>query len=105
MNWRLISNEEIYAKLEEMHQLMQRHFSIIEQKENRVMAAVDDLQASVTAEDTVIDSAITLLQGLSALLAAAGTDPAKLAALKSDIDAKSGALAAAVAANTPAATT
>lgn len=103
MNWRLISNEEIYAKLEEMHQLMQRHFSIIEQKETNLMSAVDDLQASVTAEDTVIDSAITLIKGLADALAAAGTDPAKLAALKADIDAKAGALAAAVAANTPAA--
>lgn len=67
-----------------------------------IMAAIDDLQAAVAAEDTVIDSAITLIQGIPALIAAAGVDPAKLAALQSDITAKSSALAAAVAANTPA---
>ena len=70
-----------------------------------IMAAIDDLQAAVTAEDTVIDSAITLIQGIPALIAAAGVDPAKLAALQADITGKSQALAAAVAANTPAAPT
>lgn len=73
------------------------------QKEGQLMAAIDDIQADVTAEDTVIDSAVTLLQGLSAALAAAGNDPAKLAALRSDIQGKTQALAAAVVANTPAA--
>jgi hypothetical protein len=70
----------------------------------KIMAALDDLQAAVAAEDTVIDSAVTLIQGIPALIAAAGTDPAKLQALTADITAKSQALAAAVAANTPAAT-
>jgi hypothetical protein len=68
-----------------------------------IMAAIDDLQAAVAAEDTVIDSAITLIQGIPALIAAAGVDPAKLSALQADITAKSTSLAAAVAANTPAA--
>jgi len=72
-------------------------------KQEAIMAALDDLQAAVAAEDTVIDSAIALINGIPALIAAAGTDPAKLAALQADITAKSGALAAAVAANTPAA--
>ena len=72
--------------------------------QENIMAAIDDLQAAVAAEDTVIDSAITLIQGIPALIAAAGVDPAKLAALQSDITTKSSALAAAVAANTPAAT-
>jgi len=63
---------------------------------------LDALTASVAAEDTVIDSAVTLIQGFSAQLAAAGTDPAKLTALKSDIDAKTQALATAVAQNVPA---
>lgn len=75
---------------------------IIERLE-KIMAAIDDLQAAVAQEDTVIDSAITLIQGIPALIAAAGTDPAKLQALQADITAKSTALAAAVAANTPAA--
>ena len=71
----------------------------IKETETKIMSAIDDLAASVAAEDTVIASAITLLQGLSAALAAAGTDPVKLAALKSDVDAQTATLAAAVAAN------
>ena len=71
--------------------------------ESRIMAAIDDLQAAVAAEDTVIDSAVALIQGIPALIAAAGVDPAKLAALQTDIAAHATTLAAAVAANTPAA--
>lgn len=66
----------------------------------KIMSALDDLQAAVTAEDTVIDSAVKLIEGIPALIAAAGTDPAKLQALTADITAKSAALAAAVTANT-----
>lgn len=66
------------------------------------MAAIDDLAAAVAAEDTVIDSAVTLIQGIPALIAAAGVDPAKLAALQTDITAKTAALAAAIVVGTPA---
>jgi len=65
---------------------------------------LDDLTADVAAEDTVVDSAVILLNGLSAALAAAGTDPVKLQTLADDITAKTAALSQAVAANTPAAT-
>jgi hypothetical protein len=75
------------------------------QKENMIMAALDDLKAAVAAEDTVVDSAVTLLQGLKAALdaAIASGDPAALTALSADITAKTKALSDAVAANTPAA--
>lgn len=70
------------------------------------MSALTDLQAAVTAEDTAIASAITLLNGLKAALdaAIASGDPAALAALSADIGAQTTALANAVTANTPAAT-
>ena len=68
------------------------------------MTALNDLQASVANEDTIIASALTLIQGFSAQLAAAGTDSDALAQLKVDIDSRAQALAAAVQANTPAAT-
>jgi len=68
-----------------------------------IMSALSDLQAAVTAEDTVVDSAVTLLQGLKAALDAAGTDPVALKALSDDIGAKTQQLSAAVVANTPAA--
>jgi hypothetical protein len=67
----------------------------------KIMAAIDDLTAAVAAEDTVIDSAVTLLNGIPALIAAAGTDPAKLTALQTDITAKTATLAAAVLVGTP----
>jgi hypothetical protein len=73
--------------------------------EARLMSVLSDLQARVAAEDTVIDSAITLLQGLKTQLdaAVASGDPAALQALSDDIGAKTQALADAVTANTPAA--
>ena len=75
------------------------------EKENLIMAALDDLKAAVAAEDTVVDSAVTLLKGLKDALdaAIASGDPAALTALSADITAKTKALSDAVAANTPAA--
>jgi len=72
-------------------------------KGDLLMAAIDDLTAQVAANTTVIGSALTLIQGLAAQLAAAGTDPVKLAALQASLKQSDDDLAAAVAANTPAA--
>jgi enamine deaminase RidA (YjgF/YER057c/UK114 family) len=74
-------------------------------RQEHLVALIDDLTQDVADESTVIDSAVQLLDNLSAQLAAAGTDPAKLAQLKSTIDANKQRLADAVQANTPAATT
>ena len=93
-------DHEVLARLDEILDKL----DLVTSNQETMMAAIDDLQAAVAAEDTVIDSAIALIQGIPALIAAAGVDPAKLAALQSDITAKSTALATAVAANTPAAT-
>lgn len=71
------------------------------EKENKLMSAIDDLATAVAAEDTVIAGAVTLLNGIPALIASAGTDPAKLASLQSDIKAQTATLAAAVLAGTP----
>lgn len=76
---------------------------LILKQETKIMSAFDDLAADVAAEDTVIDGAVALINGFAGQLAAAGTDPAKLAALSADIKTKTSALAAAVLANTPAA--
>ena len=95
LNFRIVSGEQLDR--------IERKLDRIEQLVRKIMAAIDDLVADVTAENTVIDSAMALIQGLKASLDAAGVDPAKLAQLKTDIEAKSAALAAAVAANTPAA--
>jgi hypothetical protein len=78
---------------------------LILKKEMQIMAALDDLKAAVAAEDTVINSAVTLLKGLKDALdaAIASGDPAALTALSADIAAKTKSLSDAVAANTPAA--
>jgi hypothetical protein len=75
----------------------------IEGKENKMATTLDTLTSDVAAETTVEQSAITLLQGLKASLDAAGTDPAKLAALSTQIESNTAGLAAAITANTPAA--
>lgn len=93
------------------------------ERQSKIMAIIDDIQAQadtlnakVTAQTTVIGSIVTYVTGLkqqiadlTAQLAAAGTDPAKLQAVKdgltalgTTIDANDAAEAAI--ANTPAAT-
>lgn len=59
------------------------------------------LEQDVAAQDTVIKSAVTLLQGLKQKLDEAGTDKVKLAALSSSIEAQTESLSSAVAQNTP----
>jgi hypothetical protein len=68
----------------------------------KIMALLDDLEAKVTRIKTVQDSAIALLNGLSAQIKAAGNDPVKLAALTAALDTDATDLATAVSANTPA---
>lgn len=65
-----------------------------------IMATLADVQAAVTAEDTVIDSAVALIQGLAAQVAALAPNQAAIDALATDIKNKSDVLAAAVTANT-----
>jgi predicted alpha/beta hydrolase len=74
-----------------------------------LMAAIDDLTTQVSAQVTVEQSAITLLNGLKAKLDAAiaaqqaGDDSAELKSLSATLGASASGLAAAVVANTPAA--
>lgn len=77
----------------------------ISRLEEKIMTALSDLQDAVAREDNVVDSAITLLQGLKSQLdtAIASGNEADLITLSEDIGAKTQALADAVAANTPAA--
>lgn len=77
----------------------------IEGKLANMSAELDQLTVDVQKTTTVEDSAITLLQGLSAQIAALKNDPAALTALSTQLNAKAADLAAAVAANTPAAET
>jgi hypothetical protein len=87
------------SKLDELLTLVRA----IAGKETTQMAAIDDLAAKVARNTSVTGSALALIQGFAAQLAAAGTDPTKLKALGDTLTANDDALAAAVAANTPAA--
>ena len=64
---------------------------------------ISALETEVAEEVTVMDSATALINGFADRLRDAGTDPAKLSKLQSDLDTSGNALAAAVSANTPAA--
>ena len=68
------------------------------------MALLDQLTADVAADTSAVNSAVTLLNNLSAAIKAAGTDPVALKALTDNLEANTSALSAAVVANTPAAT-
>lgn len=78
-------------------------FRSIHRQGKTIMADLTALTAQVAQNTSVEASAVTLIQGLAAQLAAAGTDPAALAALQSQLNTSATALAAAITANTPAA--
>jgi uncharacterized protein YdbL (DUF1318 family) len=65
--------------------------------------AIAILVEKVSAQGTVIESTIALLAGLSSQLQAAADDPAQIQEIIDQVASQSDALAAAVAANTPAA--
>ena len=64
---------------------------------------LDALTKQVTENETVEGSAVTLMNNLSAIIAANKTDPAALQALSDSLKNSADALAAAITANTPAA--
>lgn len=66
------------------------------------MDPLQPLMDQVSASVTVEASAVTLINGIAARITAAGTDPTKLAALTTSLNASATALSAAVVANTPA---
>jgi len=70
-------------------------------------AQMDALITAVSRNNTVVESAITLLDGLKTALdqAIASGDPAAIQAVSDSLTAESDKLAAAVAANTPGAPT
>lgn len=61
---------------------------------------LDDLTAQVKSNSDLLSSAVTLINGIADRITAAGTDPAKLTALTTELKAKDDELAAAIKANT-----
>jgi predicted nucleic acid-binding Zn-ribbon protein len=68
----------------------------------KTQMSLDNLTREVSETRSVIDSAITLIQGLRSKLADAGTDPEKLEALAKELDESQAKLAEALVENTPA---
>lgn len=64
---------------------------------------LDTLTAQVKANNDLLDSATTLINGIASKIVAAGNDPIALSNLAIELKNKDDVLAAAVAANTPAA--
>lgn len=90
---------EVLARLDALSRKLDRIFERI----ITMSAEMDALTAQVKANNDLLDSATTLINGIAARITAAGTDPTALKALTDELKAKDDALAAAVTANTPAA--
>jgi peptidoglycan hydrolase CwlO-like protein len=93
--------DDLEGKLDETLALLRA----ITQKGEVMSAELDRLQQAVTNCTTVGDSAVALIKGLSAQIAASKNDPAALQAIADRLDAEAAAWKTAVEANTPAAPT
>jgi tRNA threonylcarbamoyladenosine modification (KEOPS) complex Pcc1 subunit len=93
-----INSPDVARKLDQI-------LAALTRMEITIMATLKDIQDAVAAENTVVDSAITLLTQIHDELAAAiaANDPAALQAVVDSINAEKQKLADAVVANTPAA--
>jgi hypothetical protein len=105
INCGVLSEQErdIHHKLDRILEVLSQLTWLLAKESALTMAALDDLTTQVKANTDAEASAITLIQGLADALKAAGTDPAKLAALQTQLLTSQTALAAAIVANTPAA--
>jgi hypothetical protein len=90
-------------EIAQLKRMIRRLTRITINMERRQMAAIDDLEAEVARETTVVDSILALVTKLLADIEAAKTDPARIQALVDTVRANDDRLAAAVTANTPAA--
>lgn len=78
-----------------------KQFNLIIERLHHMSAQLDTLTAQVTANNSAIDSAITLINGLAQQIIDTGGDPVKLQALVDSLTAEDTKLAAAIVANTP----
>ena len=97
--WPFDRLDSIENKLDAILRVLQE----ILRKEITMSAELDALTVQVKANTDVEASAVALLQGLSAQIAAAKTDPVALQALADSLKASAQGLADAIVANTPSA--
>lgn len=71
-------------------------------KEEKLMAEIAGLETKIQALIAAVSAAVLLIQGFPARLEEAGVDPAKIAALETEVAAATANLTAVVDANVPA---
>jgi uncharacterized coiled-coil protein SlyX len=87
---------EVMVRLDEI----KNSITNLENRVNNMGITLTEIQDAVTAENTVIDSAIVLLQGLAEQIAALAPTQAAIDALALEVRTKTQVLADAVVANT-----
>lgn len=94
-----VSDPEVLRRLD----VLSRKLDLVIENQETIMATLDELTAQVAANRTITQSALTLINGIADRITAAGVDPKALADLTASLKDDDDKLAAAVAANTPAA--
>lgn len=98
----LVTTVHIHVHMHGSDDRLEEILALLKQSKQRELDMAADLSALTTEVEEaagVQQSAVTLLEGLAQAVRDAGTDPAALAALASQLDASTAALAAAVEAN------
>lgn len=93
------SDKEYAAIMAALGQISLQLKAVLE-KENTITMTLTELKKQVDANTAVEASAVTLIQGIVAQLAAAKDDPVAIQALADELAASAAPLAAAVVANT-----
>lgn len=101
--WRSLATKSDVAELKQGLATITRKLDALLSSEGRMTAELQALTDQVTQTTALEESAIQLITGLAGQLEAAKEDPAQVQALADSLKAESAQLAAAIAANTPAA--
>jgi chromosome segregation ATPase len=89
-------------RLDQILAAIQTLTQAVQAEEKTLAGELAALQAQVTQNTQVEESAVTLIKGLADQIAALKTDPAALQALSDSLKASAGDLSTAITANTPA---
>jgi len=103
--WRDIPSalDDIFGVLEKLDRRTRLAVNALSNLETTMATAIDHLRAAVTAQTTVTQGVVTLLQDLNARLRAAidDEDDEAIEAIAAELEANTASLASAVVANTP----
>lgn len=91
----------LYKELKKLKKAVKNLTQYIQERDAFMTQELDALTLEVSETNTIMQSAVVLIQGLAAQLEAIADDPAAILQLAADLDAQSDALAAAIAAVPP----